>query len=134
MTNFYEMCFIARQDLTPAQVSDLTDQLVKLIEGFKGKIHKTEDWGQRTLAYRIKKNRKGHYMLLEFEAPAEAVLELNRVMGLNEEILRFMTVRLDELSDGPSPQVQKADDTDGEYKGKPKKEFKKDKDSDKEAA
>lgn len=110
MANFYETCFIARQDLSAAQVKEIADKLQKLIEGFKGKIHKIEDWGQRTLAYRIKKNRKGHYILMEFEAPAEAVLELNRVMGINEELLRFMTIRLDELSTGPSPFADNSSD------------------------
>lgn len=106
--NYYETCFIARQDLSAGQVEDLAKEARKLIEGFKGKIHKVEDWGQRTLAYRINKNRKGHYMLLEYEAPAEAVLELNRVLGINEEILRFMTVKLEKLSDGPSAQADKS--------------------------
>ena len=88
-------------------VSELANEAKKLIEGFKGKIHKTEDWGQRTLAFRINKNRKGHYILLEFEAPSEAVLELNRVLGLNEEVLRFMTMKLEKLSDDPSVQADK---------------------------
>ena len=107
MTSYYETCFIARQDLSPSQVEDLTKNAEKIITDFKGKIHKTEDWGQRTLAYRIKKNRKGHYVLLEYEAPAEAVVELNRVLNINEEVLRFLTLKLEKLSDGPSPQADK---------------------------
>lgn len=109
MTNIYETCFIGRQDLSAGQVQEIADNAKKLIESYQGKILKTEDWGQRTLAFRINKNRKGHYMLIEFEAPAEAVLELNRVMGINEEILRFMTLKLDEASDGPSPQLEKTE-------------------------
>ena len=104
--NYYETCFIARQDLSAGQVEDLAKEARKLIEGCK--IHKVEDWGKSTLAYRINKNRKGHYMLLEYEAPAEAVLELNRVLGINEEILRFMTVKLEKLADGPSAQADKS--------------------------
>ena len=109
MTNIYETCFIGRQDLSAGQVQEIADNAKKLIESYKGKVLKTEDWGQKTLAFRINKNRKGHYMLIEFEAPADAVLELNRIMGLNEEILRFMTIKLDAASDGPSPQVDKSD-------------------------
>ena len=109
MSSIYETCFIGRQDLSAGQVQEIADSIKKLIESYQGKILKTEDWGQRTLAYRIKKNRKGHYMLIEFEAPADAVLELNRVMGLNEELLRFIILKLDEASDGPSPQVEKSD-------------------------
>lgn len=107
MTNYYETCFIARQDLSASRVEELAQEAQKLIESYKGKIHKVEDWGQRVLAYRINKNRKGHYILLEFEAAPEAVLELNRILSLNEEILRHMSVRLDKLSDGPSVQLEK---------------------------
>lgn len=109
-TRYYETCFIARQDLGAAQVKELADKAVKIIEDRKGKIHKIEDWGQQTLAYRINKNRKGHYMLIEFEAPADAVLELNRVLGIDEEVLRYMTCKIDELSSEPSPLADKSSD------------------------
>ncbi|MCB1530733.1 MAG: 30S ribosomal protein S6 [Rhodospirillales bacterium] len=99
---YYETVFIARQDLSDAQVKDLTSAAEKIITDGKGKIHKTEHWGLRTLAYRIKKNRKGHYVLIESDAPAQAVAELERTLRLNEDVLRYMSIREDELSSGPS--------------------------------
>jgi small subunit ribosomal protein S6 len=118
---FYETVFIARQDLTEAQVKDLTEKFSKIITDNGGKIHKTEHWGLRTLAYKINKNRKGHYVLLESDAPGAAVIELERNLRLNEDVLRSLTIREDELSDGPSIIMDK-----GRYN--------KDEDSEKEAA
>jgi small subunit ribosomal protein S6 len=99
---FYETVFIARQDLSPAQVEDLTKLFSGFITAGGGKIVKTESWGLRQLAYRINKNRKGHYVLIESDTPAPAMIEMERNMRLNEDVLRYMSIRLDELSKGPS--------------------------------
>lgn len=99
---FYETVFIARQELSQKQVENLTESLSEIITAGGGKIHKTENWGLRNLAYRIKKNRKGHYVLIESDTPAPALLEMERNMRLNEDILRYMSVREDTLSEGPS--------------------------------
>ena len=94
---FYETVFIARQELSDAQVKDLTESYAKIITDGGGKIHKTENWGLRTLAYRIRKNRKGHYVLIESDTPPAALLEMERQMRINEDVLRFLTVRVDDL-------------------------------------
>ncbi|HEY0901298.1 MAG TPA: 30S ribosomal protein S6 [Micavibrio sp.] len=104
---FYETVFIARQDLGTAQVEELTKQFSEILTSAGGKITKTESWGLRNLAYRIKKNRKGHYVLIESETSGESVIEMERNMRINEDILRYMTIRLDELSKGPSPIIDK---------------------------
>lgn len=113
---FYETVFIARQDLGTPQVEELTKQFSEIITKAGGKITKVEPWGLRNLAYRVKKNRKGHYVLIESDTPAEAVIEMERNMRINEDILRYMTIRLDELSKGPSPIIDKnrRDDEDEE--------------------
>ncbi len=98
----YEHVFIARQDVSNAQVESITADFSKIIEENGGKIAKNEYWGLKTLAYRIKKNRKGHYVLLNVDAPHAAVAEMERQARLNEDILRFMTVRVEELEEGPS--------------------------------
>ncbi|GJL85865.1 MAG: 30S ribosomal protein S6 [Micavibrio sp.] len=105
---FYETVFIARQDLTEKQVKELTDQFSKIITDQGGKIQKTEQWGLRTLAYRIKKNRKGHYTLIETDTPAPAVIEMERQMRLHEDVLRYLTIREKELSKGPSIMMEKS--------------------------
>lgn len=89
----YETVFIARQDLTEAQVKDLTDKFSKIITDMGGKILKTENWGLRTLAYRIKKARKAHYVLIETDASGPAVIELERNLRLNEDVMRSLTTR-----------------------------------------
>ena len=99
---YYETVFIARQDLSDAQVKDLIEQFSKIITDNGGKIHKTEHWGLRTLAYRIKKSRRAHYALIESDAPAAAIHEMERRMRLSEDILRYLTVREEALSNGPS--------------------------------
>lgn len=99
---FYEMVFIARQDLTDTQVKDMTEGFSKVITDAEGKIHKTEFWGLKSFAYRINKARKGHYVLLELDTPAPALHELERQMHLNEDVVRFLTVREDALSEGLS--------------------------------
>ncbi len=98
----YETVFIARQDLSEAQVKTLTEAASKIIEDQKGKVLKTENWGLRTLAYKINKNRKGHYVLIESDASADAIIELERTMRINEDIMRYMTIKLEEPSKGPS--------------------------------
>lgn len=105
---FYETVFIARQDLTEAQVKELTDGYTKIITDGGGKIHKIENWGLRNLAYKINKNRRGHYVLIESDTPAPALHEVERTMRLNEDILRFMSIREDELSTGPSVVMDKS--------------------------
>ena len=99
---FYETVFIARQDLNAAQVEDLTKLFTGIIEKDGGKILKTESWGLRALAYRIKKNRKGHYVLIESDTAPAALLEMERNMRLNEDLLRHMTIRLEEPTKGQS--------------------------------
>lgn len=99
---FYENVFIARQDLTPAKVSELTDKYASVIENNGGKVSKRENWGLRTLAYKIQKNRKGYYMLMNIDAPAAAVVEMERLMRLDENLLRYLTVKVDALEEGPS--------------------------------
>ena len=112
---FYETVLIARQDLSDAQVKAITDSCEKIIKDGKGKVVKTENWGLRTLAYKINKNKKGHYVLIESDSPAPAVIEMERTLRLNEEVVRYMTIRLDELSKGPSKPIDKtsSDDFDG---------------------
>jgi len=95
----YETVFIARQDMTPAQVDELTAATAKIITDGQGKILKTDNWGLRTLAYKIKKNRKGYYVLFNMDAPADAMLEMERQIRLNEDVLRYMTIRVDEFID-----------------------------------
>jgi small subunit ribosomal protein S6 len=98
----YEHVFISRQDISPQQVETMTENLKSVIEAGGGKVTKSEYWGLRSMTYRIKKNRKGHYSLLNIDAPHEAVTEMERVMRLNEDILRLMTVSVDEHEDGES--------------------------------
>lgn len=105
---YYETVFIARQELTVKQVEDLTDSLIKVIKDGGGKVTKTEQWGLRNLAYRINKNRKGHYVLIETDTPAPALIEMERQMRHNEDILRHISVRREELSKGPSPLIDKS--------------------------
>ncbi len=103
---YYENVFIARQDISSSQVETLAETLAKIIEENGGKVTKTEHWGLRTLAYRIKKNRKGHYVLMNIDAPSDAVREMERQMRLNEDIIRYLTTRVDELEEGPSAILQ----------------------------
>ena len=116
----YETVFIARQELSDAQVKTITDEAQGFIKDNDGKILKVENWGLRTLAYIIKKNRKGHYVLIESDTPADAMLEMERNLRLNEDVLRFMTVKLDEPTSEPSPMMRKDDrDTGEDTKSKP---------------
>ena len=105
---YYETVFIARQELTAKQVEELTEGFAKIIKDGGGKVTKTEQWGLRTLAYRINKNRKGHYALIESDTPAPALIEMERQMRNNEDILRHISVRREELSKAPSPLIDKS--------------------------
>ena len=105
----YEHVFMARQDVTPQQVEGMVDQYRGVIEANGGTIEKTEMWGVKSLAYRIKKNRKAHFTLFNLSAPAAAVAEMERQMRINEDILRFMTVRVETLESDPSVMMQKRD-------------------------
>ncbi|WP_420405705.1 30S ribosomal protein S6 [Nisaea sp.] len=98
----YECVFIARQDISSAQAEQLTSDFSEIITNMGGEIKNTESWGLRSLAYKIKKNRKGHYVLLHIEAPSDAILEMERQMRLNEDVLRYMSLRLEELPEGQS--------------------------------
>ncbi len=106
---YYEHVYIARQDIAPAQVETLTQSLEQIIQEHGGKVTKQEYWGLRNMQYKIKKNRKGHYTLLNIDAPSEAVAEMERQMRINEDILRHMTIRVDELSEQPSPILSRKD-------------------------
>ncbi len=106
---YYEVVFIARQDLTDAQVKTMTESFTKIIKDNKGKVHKTEFWGLKPFAYRINKARKGHYVLLELDTPAPALHEMERLMRLNEDVVRHLTIREDTLSEGPSVMMEKYD-------------------------
>ena len=105
----YEHVFLARQDLAQAQVDALAEMATKIIEEGKGKVVKAETWGLRSLAYRIAKNRKAHYVMLEIDAPTGVVAELERQLNINEDIIRFMTVRIDELESGPSAMMRRGE-------------------------
>lgn len=104
--NFYEIAYIAKQDMTGDKLEMLAKRFEKVVKDFKGKILKREDWGLRNLAYRIQKNRKGHYMMLNVEAPATAVAELDRLMRLDEEVIRHLILKLDAPEEGPSAILQ----------------------------
>jgi small subunit ribosomal protein S6 len=102
----YENTVIARQDISSTQVDALCDALTAVIAEGGGEVKKREYWGLRTLSFRIKKNRKGHYVLFNLDAPPAAVAEMERTMRINEDVLRFMTIRVDELEEGPSAVMQ----------------------------
>jgi small subunit ribosomal protein S6 len=103
---FYENVFIARQDVTAAQVEALTEQFAGIVTAQGGTVTKREYWGLKSLSYRVRKNRKGHYTLLNIDAPAAAVIELERNLRLHEDVLRQLTVRVDALEEGPSAMLQ----------------------------
>ena len=104
---FYEHVFLTRQDVSSQRVDELVEQFKGVIETGGGAVGKTEYWGLKGLAFRINKNRKAHYSLMNLDAPHTAVAEMERQMGLNEDVLRFLTVRVDALEDEPSVQMQK---------------------------
>jgi small subunit ribosomal protein S6 len=102
----YENVFIARQDISAAQVEALADGFTTLVTEHGGQVSKREYWGLRNIAYRIKKNRKGHYVMLNLDAPPAAVNELERNMRINEDVIRYLTVRVEALEEGPSAVMQ----------------------------
>ena len=114
----YESVFIARQDISAAQVDTLADSFENVISENGGSIAKRENWGLRTMAYKLKKNRKGHYVLFNIDAPATAVHEMERQMRINEDILRYLTVRVDELEEGPSIIMRNKDRGDDRPRGR----------------
>ncbi len=107
---FYECVFITRQDIPANEVDKLADNFADIISAEGGKVTKRENWGLRQLAYRIQKNRKGHYVLFNIDAPSSAVKEMERQMRINENLLRFMTVRVEALEEGPSVMMAKPRD------------------------
>ena len=104
--SLYENIILVRPDVSAAQVETLAQEFTKVIETGGGSVPKTEHWGLRNLAYRIKKNRKAHYVLFNIDAPYEAVHEMERQMGLNEDVMRVLTIRVDELNEEPSAVMQ----------------------------
>ena len=106
----YESVIIGRQDLTPNQFEELVDGFIKIIEDFKGVIKKREVWGLRNLAYKINKNRKGHYILLNIDGSSDAIAEYERLMRLNEDIIRFLTIRINSIDEKPSPLMNNKSD------------------------
>ena len=102
----YETVFIARQDISSTQVDALADAFTAIVAENGGEVKKRESWGLRNLSYRMKKNRKGHYMLFNLDAPPVAVSEMERNMRINEDVLRYLTIRVDELEEGPSAVMQ----------------------------
>ncbi len=102
----YEQVVIARQDISSAQVDGLIDQLKQIAEEQGAKVTKEEYWGLKTMAYRIKKNRKGHYVLFNLDGPSAAIKEMERNMHLNEDVLRYLTLRVEEFEEGPSIMMQ----------------------------
>ena len=114
----YECVLIARNDVTQAQVELIADGIATQLEGEQGTIQKREYWGLRSLAYRIKKNRKGHYMLLGLDAQPASIKEMERQLGLNEDVLRFMTLRVEAIDEAPSAILsRKGDDRERGFRG-----------------
>ena len=105
----YEHVYLARQDLSPQQVEELTAQYTAIIEQMGGKVAKAEYWGVKSLTYRMRKNRKAHFTLLNIDAPPAAVGEVERQEHISEDVLRSLTVRVDELEEGPSAMMRKVD-------------------------
>ncbi|MEK9678831.1 MAG: 30S ribosomal protein S6 [Rhodospirillaceae bacterium] len=117
---YYESVFIARQEISAQQAEALAENFAGVISEGGGNVTRTESWGLKSLAYRIKKNRKAHYTMLNIDGPAEAVHEMERQMRLHEDVLRYMTIRVDELNDEPSIQAQtrsSRDDRDDDDQG-----------------
>jgi small subunit ribosomal protein S6 len=105
----YEHVFLARQDLSQSQVDALAAASTEIVENNEGKVTKTETWGLKNLAYKIKRNRKAHFVMLDIEAPAGVVAELERQIAINEDIIRWLTIRVDEHESGPSVMMRKSD-------------------------
>ena len=113
----YEHIYLARQDVTAQQVETLTETLKTLIAAQGGSVSKVEAWGLKSLAYRIKKNRKAFFTLMNIDAPSAAIVELERQLGHNEDVIRFMTIRVDAHEAGPSAMLRKRDDAERDERG-----------------
>lgn len=105
----YEHVFLARQDLSQSQVDALAAAATEIVESNEGKVTKTETWGLKNLAYKIKRNRKAHFVMLNIEASGDTIAELERQTGINEDVIRWMTIRVDEHEGGPSVMMRKSD-------------------------
>jgi small subunit ribosomal protein S6 len=105
----YEHVFLARQDASTQQVEELTAQMTGIVEQAGGKITKTENWGVRSLTYRMNKNRKAHFVLLNIDAPSAAINEIERQERISEDVIRYLSVRVEEHEEGPSAMMRKAD-------------------------
>ena len=105
----YEHVFLARQDASTQQVEELTAQMTGIVEGLGGKVTKTENWGVRSLTYRMNKNRKAHFVLLNIDGPSAAIAEIERQERISEDVIRYLSVRVDEHEEGPSAMMRKAD-------------------------
>ena len=108
---YYEHVCIAGQELSPLHVDNLKETIVSILEENGGKVVDTEYWGARKLEYKIKKNRKGHYLFFKIDSPPAAIHEMERLMRINESVLRFLTIRVDELTEEPSPILQYSEQT-----------------------
>jgi small subunit ribosomal protein S6 len=105
----YEHVFLARQDASAQQVEDLTAQMTAIVEGTGGKVVKMENWGVRSLTYRMNKNRKAHFVLMNIDAPSAAIAEIERQERISEDVIRYLTIRVEEHEEGPSAMMRKAD-------------------------
>jgi small subunit ribosomal protein S6 len=105
----YEHVFLARQDLSPQQAEELATQFKGVIEGLGGKVTKSEYWGVKSLTFRIRKNRKAHFTMFNVDAAPAAIVEVERQQRINEDVLRYLTIRVDELEEGPSAMMRKVD-------------------------
>src|SRR4249920_1663022 len=105
----YEHVYLARQDASAQQVEELTAHLKGVVEGLGGKVAKTEYWGVKSLSYRLRKNRKAHFTLMNLDAPSPAINEIERLERLNEDVVRYLTIRVDELEEGPSAMMRRAE-------------------------
>ena len=106
---FYEQVLVTRPDISPQQVDALIEDITRIIQENDGNVGKTEYWGLRNLAYPIRKQRKGHYALLNIDAPPAALSELDRRLRINDDVMRYLTIKVDELSDDPSPIIARKD-------------------------
>ena len=106
----YEHVFLARQDLSSTQVEELVEQVRTLVEGAGGSLGRIESWGVKSLQYRIDKNRKAHFTLIDIDAPAATLQELERQWRLSEDVLRYMTIKVEEFEDGPSAMLQRREE------------------------
>ena len=112
---YYETVFILRQDISATQVETIADSMAEVLTSDSGKISRREYWGLKTMAYRMKKNRKGHYVLFNYDAPIESVREMERLMGLHEDVLRVLTLRTDDLPAEPSVVMANRNERGGRY-------------------